>query len=187
MGLPYQFISGRRKGITMVVLKHLGTPTTAWRDRTGFCGVGVLDQPAGTLDAGQRAQLQALAARTKLVHDLVAAFADRYDPFPAELAPALTRELAALRLLLDRYGGTDAQAPFAPGQFADAGLRHDYERLVRLGSTGRRAALAVIAGLLRETIAALPDVAAPDVHNVCFQLHAATLRQLRVVQAWSGR
>ena len=172
----------------MVILRlRPAAPAAAWRDRTGFCGVEALDQPAGTLDVAQRAQLHALVTRIKLVHDLVAAFADRYDPFPAELAPEQTRELAALRLLLDRYGVTDAPAALGTGRFGDPGLRHDYERLLRLGGTGREAALQVIAELLRETIAVLPDVRAPDVHNVIFQLHAATLRQLRLIQAWSRR
>jgi len=56
---------------------HSTTLTGAWRDRTGFCGVDPLDQPAGSLDLGQREHLRVVAERIRLTHDLLAGFADR--------------------------------------------------------------------------------------------------------------
>jgi hypothetical protein len=171
----------------MTLLGRVPTQAGAWRDRAGFCAVDALEQPAGTLDLDQRARLQALAARMKLGHDLVASFADRYGAFPVQLLEAHMRELVAVRLLLSRYGLMDANATLRLGEFAGAELQRDYDRLLAQGSIGRAQALDVVAAVLHEAIFVLPEVAAPDVRNVCFQLHAATLRQLRLVQAWSGR
>ena len=113
------------------------TPTGAWRDRAGFCAVDALEQPAGTLDLAERARLRALAAHTKVGHDLVAAFADRYAAFPVQLLEAQMRELVAIRLLLSRYGLTDANATLRPGEFAGAEMQRDYDRLLTKGSIGR--------------------------------------------------
>ncbi|MFI7542501.1 DUF2202 domain-containing protein [Actinoplanes sp. NPDC049599] len=162
-----------------------------WRDRAGFCGVEVVDQPAGSIDPVQRAHLRALAVRIKIVHDLLAVFADAYTPFPAELVGAQTRELIAVRLLLDRYAAGDPGTHLAPGVFADAAAQRDYDRLRARGRAGRSAALQVIAATLSETVTmlepTLPGLTAPDVRNVYFQLLASSLRQLRIVQAWSAR
>lgn len=170
---------------------HGTAPTRAWRDRTGFCGVEPLDQPAGSLDLGQREHLRALAGRIKLTHDLLAVFADWYAAFPLELMAAQTRELMAVRALLERYGITDPNAGLPEGAFNVAESRRDYQRLRGQGAMGRAVAFDVIATTLRETTAflecALPRLAAPDVRSVYLQVAASTLRQLRVVQAWSGR
>ncbi|GAA3336568.1 hypothetical protein GCM10020358_09450 [Amorphoplanes nipponensis] len=104
-----------------------------WRDRAGFCGVEVLDQPSGPIALTQRAHLRALAVRIKIVHDLLAAFADEHTPFPVELLAAQTRELVAVRLLLERYAAGDPGTHLAPGVFADPAARRDYERLLSLG------------------------------------------------------
>jgi hypothetical protein len=162
-----------------------------WRDRAGFCGVDTLDQPPGTLDLTQRLHLQAMTARTRLSHDLIAAFADRYGAFPVQLVAAQTRELIALRLLLARYGLIDLNAPLGRGGFADPETSRDYDRLLAQGSASRAAALDAVARVLRESSAVLEPVllelTPPDVRNVYFQLYAATWRQRRLVQAWTGR
>jgi hypothetical protein len=175
-------------------MAHRGTTAVLdapWRDRAGFCGVEVLDQPAGTIDPAQRAHLRALAVRIKIVHDLLAGVADRYAPFPAELVAAQTRELVAVRLLLDRYAVADPGTYREPGVFTDAAAQHDHDRLRAHGRAGRSAALHVIAETLRETVAflepALPGLTAPDLRNVYFQVLTSSLRQLRVVQAWNAR
>jgi hypothetical protein len=162
-----------------------------WRDRAGFCGVEVLDQPAGSIDLAQRAHLCAVAERIKIAHDLLAAFVDEYAPFPGELVAAQTRELMAVRLLLERYGARDPGTYASPGVFADAAARRDYERLRARGRAGRAAALQVVAETMRETVAflepMLSGLTAPDMRNVYFQLLTSTRRQLRIVQAWSAR
>lgn len=109
----------------------------AWRDRAGFCGVTVLDQPAGSVDLAERAHLRAVAVRIKILHDLLAAFADEYAPFPGELVAAQTRELVAVRLLLQRYAAGDPGADVEPGVVIDAETRHDYERLRARGRAFR--------------------------------------------------
>ena len=76
----------------MSLLGRASSVPGAWRNRAGFCAVDALAQPAGTLDLAQRARLRALAARTKLAHDLVAAFADRYGAFPVQLIEAQMRD-----------------------------------------------------------------------------------------------
>jgi hypothetical protein len=172
------------RGITAVL-------DAAWRDRAGFCGVGVLDQPAGSINAAQRAQLRALAVRIKLVHDLLVVFADEYAPFPGELVAAQTRELVAVRLLLERYAVDDPGTHLSPGVFSDVAVQRDYERLRTRGQAGRSAALHVVGTTLRETVAFLEPLVvgltAPDTRNVYFQLLASSQRQLRIVQAWSAR
>jgi hypothetical protein len=79
-----------------------------------------LDQPAGSIGHAQRAHLRAVAVRTELARGLLVAFkvtrpdsaaadpataalADEYAPFPGELVAAHTREMVAVRLLLERY------------------------------------------------------------------------------------
>lgn len=163
----------------------------AWRDRAGFCGVEVIDQPAGSIDSAQRADLRAMATRIKITHDLVADFADEYAPFPGELVAAQTRELVAVRVLLERYAADDPDAHRESGVFTDVAAQRDYERLRAQGRAGRSAALHVVATTLRETVSILepmlPGLAAPDMRNVYFQLFVSSLRQLRIVQAWSTR
>ncbi|MEU8233200.1 DUF2202 domain-containing protein [Actinoplanes sp. NPDC048967] len=163
----------------------------AWRDRAGFCGVEVLDQPAGSINPVQRAHLRAVAVQIKMVHDLLVAFADEYAPFPAELVAAQTRELVAVRLLLERYAVDDPGTQLRPGLFSDPAAQHDYQRLRARGRSGRATALHVVAVALRETVALLrplpAGLSAPDMRNVYFQLLTSSQRQSRIVQAWSAR
>ncbi|GAA3950383.1 DUF2202 domain-containing protein [Actinoplanes auranticolor] len=163
----------------------------AWRDRAGFCGADVLDQPAGSISPAQRVHLRAVAEQIKMVHDLFAAFADEYAPFPTELVAAQTRELVAVGLLLARYAVADPGAQLPPGVFSDAAAQRDYERLRARGRAGRSAALRVVATALRETVALLDplpaDLTAPDMRNVYLQLLVSSRRQCRIVQAWSAR
>jgi hypothetical protein len=163
----------------------------AWRDRAGFCGVEVLDQPAGSINPAQRAHLRVVAVQIKMVHDLLAAFADEYAPFPGELVAAQTRELVAVRLLLERYAVADPGTRLPTGLFSDAAAQRDYQRLRTRGRAGRSAALHVVATALQETVALLEplpaSLTAPDMRNVYFQLLASSQRQSRVVRAWSAR
>jgi hypothetical protein len=100
------------------------------RNRSGLCELALLDDDRGSLTAGQRATLRALAERSKLAHDLVTAFADRFATFPAEVVDARERELAAMRSLLACYGVADPTTGRRPGGFAGAGNRMDYRRLL---------------------------------------------------------
>lgn len=161
-----------------------------WRDRPGFCGLDRLDQPSGTLDAAGRAELSTVAIRTKLAHDLYAAFADRYAPFPTGLAEARTMQLVMVRALLDRYGVDDPTLEPA-GRFPDPTVRAEYERLIAQGGADRAAAVRVIRDLERHTArtltAALARTAAADVRQVYLHLLVAAERQSRKAQAWGGR
>jgi hypothetical protein len=175
----------------MSARQRTGTTAPAWRERAGFCGVGVLDQPAGILDDAQRAHLVAVAVQLKAAHDVVAGYAGRYSVFPEELSAALARELAAIRALLDRYHLIDRNARLASGRFADEQTQIRFDHLVCRGNTDRSAAIDVVSEMLGTTVAmidvALPKVRAPDVRQVYLQLYTTTLRQGRLMQAWSAR
>jgi hypothetical protein len=163
-----------------------GMMAADWRDRPGFCGMDVLDQPSGTLDAAARAELRQLAERAKLAHDLAAAFADRHAAFPAGFAHAQTMRLIMLRVLLDRYGLDDpTRAAYTPA------VQAEYDRLLAEGRTGRAAALGVVRRLEQRTVAdlsaALERATAPDVRHTYLHLLVAANRLLRAAQAWSGR
>jgi hypothetical protein len=172
-------------------LSHQAASEMAWRDRSGFRGVGVLDQPRGDLDPAQRAHLAGLAGRLRMLHDLAATFADRYTAFPAQLTWANTRELAAVRELLGRYRLADRDAGLGPGHFTSREDQNRYDRLSRRGSTGRAMALGVLADLLEELETAidavLPRLTAADVRHVYLHLYVATVRQRGLVQAWCTR
>jgi hypothetical protein len=161
-----------------------------WRDRPGFCGRDRLDQPSGALDAAGRAELSAVAVRTKLAHDLYAALADRYAPFPAGLAHSLTMRLVLLRALLSRHGVDDPTLEPA-GSFPDEAVQAEYERLVVQGGVDRAAAVRVVRDLERRTAqslsAALARTSAADVRQVYLHLLVAAERQSRMAQAWGGR
>ncbi|MEV4702887.1 DUF2202 domain-containing protein [Actinoplanes sp. NPDC049316] len=165
------------------------TPSEAWRDRAGFCAPDRAVAPSGPVTAGQVTLLLELAQRTKLGHDLLAAFADRYAAFP-RTAPAQTRELTALRELLDRHGLADPSAGLGAGVFADPGVQARYDQCLAEGRTGRAAALAVVRRAAAEVVRMLEDVlpglAAPDVRQVCLHILLAAHRQIRVAQAWSS-
>jgi hypothetical protein len=133
----------------------------------------------------------AVAVQLKMTHDLLAAFADRYSVFPGELSAAHARELAAVRAVLDRYDLVDRSARLGPGVFADERTQLRFDHLLRRGNMNRSAAVNVVSEMLGATVAmvdvALPHMRAPDVRQVYLQLYATTLRQGRLVQAWSVR
>jgi hypothetical protein len=142
------------------------------------------------LTSGQRATLRALTDRSKLAHDLVTAFADHYATFPARIVEAREEELAAMRLLLTRYGVADPTTGRHPGGFAGPGTRADYRRLLTRGSAGLTPALDVTARLASETIvamtAALSGLGAPDVRHTYLHLLTGAYQQVRQAQAWSA-
>jgi hypothetical protein len=167
------------------------SPARSWRDRSGFCGVDVLDQPSGVLDSVQRATLSVVAERCKIAHDLLAEFADRFEAFPAQLVTPRTQELAAVRLLLDRYGMADPTAGRDIGTFRDAATQAEYDRLLAYGGGSRAAALDVTTRLARGTAflleRALPALTARDVRHTYVHLLVAAHQQVRITQAWGGR
>ncbi|MFG1609705.1 hypothetical protein [Actinoplanes sp. NPDC049265] len=61
---------------------------TAWRDRSGFCGVEPLTSPVGIPRPADLRALSGIAGRVAGSHDLLAEFADRYAAFPAQLVTA---------------------------------------------------------------------------------------------------
>jgi hypothetical protein len=161
----------------------------SWRDRAGFCGMDLLDQPSGTLSGGGKALLSGLAQSTKLSHDLLAAFADRYEVFPGQSVVAQTRELSAIRVLLARYGVPDPTAGLPAGEFVPDDLRFRYDRLLAEGSRDRVSALRVGIRLAGATVItldeALQHVDAPDVRHTFVHLIMSARRQIRLYQAWS--
>ena len=160
-------------------------PAAAWRDRSGFCAPDPLDQPSGTLTPHQAEPLRELAERVELSHALLAAFADRYDSFPAGLAPARTRERAVLRALLARYRIADPTAGTDPGRPA---MR---TRQRTEGFRSRADALRVTQRLAGEMIGLLdrhlPALRAPDVRHACLHILLAAHRQARAALTWAGR
>ncbi|MGA5302472.1 DUF2202 domain-containing protein [Nucisporomicrobium flavum] len=164
-------------------------PSEAWRDRAGFCAPDRAVLPSGPVPPAQVALLIELAQRTKLGHDLLAVFADRYAAFPHS-APSQTRELTALRQLLERHGLADPSAGLGAGLFADPGVQARYDRYLAEGRTGRAAALDVVRRTAAEVVRMLddarPGLAAPDVRQVCLHILLAAHRQIRVAQAWSS-
>ena len=163
----------------------------SWRDRSGFCGMDLLDQPSGTLTEEGKALLIDVALRTKLGHDLLAEFADRYAAFPAQLVGAQTRELAAIRVLLDRYSVPDPTAGLPPGVFVRSDVQARYDRLLTEGSRDRAGALTVGTQLAAATVTTLDEairhIDAPDVRHTLLHLIMAAHQQIRLAQAWSGR
>lgn len=163
----------------------------SWRDRAGFCGMDLIDQPSGELPDAGKALLGELAERGKLSHDLLAAFTDRFEVFPGQLVGAQTRELAAIRVLLDRYGVPDPTAGRPAGEFARDDTRSRYDRLLAEGTRDRVSALAVGTRLAATTVAildeALPRLDAPDVRHTLLHLLMASRQQIRLCQAWSCR
>jgi len=163
----------------------------SWRDRAGFCGMDLLDQPSGELSDGMKSLLSGLAEHTKLSHDLLAAFTDRYEVFPAQLVGARTRELSAIRLLLGRYGVPDPTAGLPAGKFLRSDMQFRYDRLLGEGMRDRISALAVGTRLADTTVTildeALRHLDAPDVRHTFLHLVMAAHQQIRLAQAWSGR
>lgn len=163
----------------------------SWRDRAGFCGMDLLDQPSGALSDDEKAMLSDLAERTKLSHDLLAAFADRYEVFPDQLVVTQTRELSAIRVLLDRYGVPDPTAALLAGEFVHDDMKDRYDRLLAEGMRDRVSALAVGIRLARTTVTTLDDVlrhlAAPDVRHTLLHLVMTAHQQIRLSQAWNCR
>ncbi len=161
-------------------------PMMGWRDRAGFCGMDLAGQPSGTLTATQRTSLRAVTERTRLAHDLYAAFADRYATFPAQLVLAETQQLETLRALLARYGEPDPMA----GRL-DPTLRAEYDRLRTYGDTSRAAALEVVRQMSRGTAdlvqPELSGLTAPDVRHAYLHVLMAAGGHLRLAQAWRGR
>jgi hypothetical protein len=160
------------------------------RNRSNLRQPAALDGPPGVLTSGQRATLRALTERSKLVRDLVSAFADRYAAFPAQIVEAREQELATMRSLLARYGVADPITGRRHGGFAGPGTRTDYRRLLARGSTGLDRALDVTARLASETIvamtAALMGLGAPDVRRTYLHLLTVAHQQVRQAQAGSA-
>jgi hypothetical protein len=160
------------------------------RDRS----VGRVDtrpERTGVLTKGQREIMRALTERSKLAHDLVVAFVDRYTAFPTELADGPARQLAAMRSLLARHGVADPTVRRHPGGFTGPGTRTDYRSLLARGRTGVTAALDVTARLASEMIvllqAALLGLTAPDVRRTYLHMLTDAHHQLRQAQACCAR
>jgi hypothetical protein len=163
----------------------------AWHDRSGFCGMDVLDRPSGTLRRGQDRRLRELAGRARVALDLFTVFAARYEAFPDELVHTRSRELTAIRLLLDRYGLPDPTAGPAVGVCTDAALQAAYDGLLAEGLRSRADVLRVTARLGAELVAMLgrdlPDMDAPDVRYTYQHLLVAAHEQVRLAHMGSGR
>jgi hypothetical protein len=149
----------------------------------GTCWVAT-DGPMGELTDDQPATLAAIAEQHKLAHDLYAAFAQQYqERIFDRTAAAETRQLDALRTLLERYGVTDPTEGLADGVFADPQVQATYDRLLGDGSAGLEAALATGQTLEEEQITTLEEalddqLTAPDVITVYRHLLMASQHQL---------
>ncbi len=146
----------------------------------------------GTLTERQRTTLACNAEEEKLAHDLYVAFADRYDVTVLDrIADAETHHLAAVRMLMDRYGVTDPTAGLAPGSFATPAVRASYDDLLAKGSVSEQEALRI--GQIVETAdidqlrTALAGLTAPDVQRVYTHLLRASERHHDAFTAWLGQ
>jgi hypothetical protein len=160
--------------------------------QVGGCLLGTVTAAKGTLTAAQRATLAGMAQEEKLAGDVYDAFAERYDAMVfARIARAEDQHLAAVRILLDRYGVPDPTAGRAAGSFADPAVQATYDRLLAQGSTGLRSALDVGAAVERTDIADLRaasgGLTAPDVRQVYDRLLAASEQHLTAFEHWSSR
>jgi hypothetical protein len=103
----------------------------------------------------------------------------------------LARELAAVRVLLDRYGVWDPTDGLTRGVFADVSLQASYDRLPAEGLCSRADALRVTARLGADVVTllepALTDTDAPDVRHTYLHVLVAAHQQVRLAQRWSGR
>jgi hypothetical protein len=151
----------------------------AWRDRSGFCGVQPPAVPSGFLRPAQIRHLSGIAGQVAVSHDLLAEFADRYAAFPGQLAAARTRELTAVRALLERYGSDPHFGYAVPDDLRERGLR------------SRTDALDVIVQLATGMIGAIEEaligLEAVDVRMVYLGMLSAAHRQRRLAQAWGAR
>ncbi|GAA2507440.1 hypothetical protein GCM10010406_50050 [Streptomyces thermolineatus] len=146
-------------------------------------GAGGLTAESGTLTAGQRAGLAAMAEEEKLAHDLYTAFAERYDArIFGNIAESESRHLEAVRTLMDRYGIDDPTEGRAAGDFAGAETRATYDRLLARGEEGKEQALEAGRTVERTDIAdltaALEKLDAPDVAQVYGNLLEASRNHL---------
>lgn len=144
--------------------------------------------PTGTLSAEQKTTLAAMAQEEKLAHDLYTAFADRYDAVVFDrIVRSESRHLAAIRLLLDRYGLADPTVGRPAGQFSDDTVQATYDRLLAQGNANLSAALLVGQEVERTDIAdlraALAGLTAPDVTHVYAMLLNASERHLSSFQS----
>ena len=160
--------------------------------RDGTCLNPVVTAAKGTVTEQQKARLAAMAQEEKLAHDLYTAFAGKYDAVVFDrIAASETQHLAAVRILLSRYGVTDPTAGKPTGQFSDAAVQATYDKLLAQGRAGQAAALQ--AGVtveqtdIADLTAALDGLSAPDVTQVYTHLRAASQHHLAAFENWSTR
>ena len=127
--------------------------------------------------------LQSLAAEEKLAHDVYVTLGARYDARQFDrIAAAESRHLAAMRVLLGRYGIVDPTVGDAVGEFDDPDTQALYDSLVRQGSVSL--AGAAQAGITVERLdiadldAALAGTPAADIAAVLASLRRGSQSHL---------
>jgi hypothetical protein len=169
-------------------------PGEGWREGPGGPGDGTCwrlpDVPAGELTGSQAATLASLAEQQKLAQDLSAAFAEQYGAQIFErVAAAESRQLEAVRTVLERYQLADPTGGLAAGEFASPAGQARYDQLLADGSAGLAAALAAGQTLAQEQLTeletALDGTGPPELTMVYEHLLGATQRQLAAFEAWS--
>lgn len=139
----------------------------------------------GTLTDEQVAQLVFMANEEKLAHDVYTALADLYAmPVFENIAAAEAQHLAAVEVVLVRYGVEDATTELPLGEFTDDTIAGLYAELLEQGSQSLDEAIAVGVFIEEDDIAALEgamaglEESAPDVHNMYSNLLAGSQRHL---------
>ncbi|MDO8309282.1 MAG: DUF2202 domain-containing protein [Actinomycetota bacterium] len=144
---------------------------------------GWVTAPSGTLTAGQRTELAAMAEEEKLAHDLYVALAAKFPTAYqfSRIARAETAHLNAVRVLMTRYGITDPTAGRAEGDFASSTFQAMYDDLLASATstaTALAAGIAVEKADIADLDTALSTVTAPDVVQVYTNLRSGSQRHL---------
>lgn len=158
--------------------------------RGGSCAALSVTAQQGTLTDAQKSTMATMAQEEKLAHDLYVAFAAKYDLVVFEhIANSEAQHLAAVRILLQRYGVADPTAGTTDGVFSDPAVQAAYDKLLADGNASQTSALGVGKKVEQTDVAdlkaALTGLSAPDVAQVYTNLLAASERHLAAFTRWT--
>lgn len=151
-------------------------------------GQGVRQPASGVLTADQKVDLASMAAEEKLAHDLyVTLGASLGGTELPRIAASETNHLAAIRMLLAKYGVADPTLNTPVGAFVDPAFQLLYDQLLAQGSVSLAAAYDVGVIVENDDLGRLADakagVTAQDVLKVYTNLTTASTRHLAIFQA----
>ena len=170
-------------------------PLAALTAAASLAGGAAYAAPAATqavpaLTSSEVAALTYMREEEKLARDVYTALAAKWNvPVFRNIARSEQTHMAAVKVLLDRYGIADPAAGRAAGSFANATLQALYDRLVKDGSASLAAAAAVGVQIEKLDIAdlatRLSQTAHADVKLVFTRLSQASQSHLRAFQRFA--